>query len=240
MLIIPAIDLRDGRCVRLLQGKFDAETRYGDPIAQLQRFEEAGATWVHIVDLDGARAGRPAQHELISRLARGAGVSIQCGGGARTRTDVEALLAGGVARVVVGSVAVRKADDVRRWLDAFGPDRICIALDVRQVGGNWLVATEGWTADGGLSLDEALAQYAPGLLRHVLATDISRDGALTGPNLNLMRTMVTSRPDLALQASGGVSSLDDLAALRAAGANAAIVGRALYEARFSLEDALAL
>lgn len=240
MLIMPAIDLREGRCVRLFQGRFDAVTEYGDPLAQVRAFAEAGAEWVHIVDLDGARLGNPAQYDLIARLAAETGLKIQTGGGVRAPEHVQTLLDAGVARVVVGSVAARDPDAVAGWIDRFGADRICAAFDVRAVADAWEVAADGWTSGSGLSLDELFVRYPRGGLRHALVTDISRDGALSGPNTELMRWVREKRPDLSLQASGGVSRLDDLAALRDAGAGAAIVGRALYERRFTLEDALAL
>lgn len=240
MLILPAIDLREGACVRLLQGRFDVVTEYGDPFVQLQRFRTAGAEWVHIVDLDGARLGRPVQHELIARLAAASDLKIQCGGGVRTTDDVEALLAAGVARVVVGSVAVREPGRARDWLRVFGAERVCAALDVRACDDGWRVAADGWAADGGASLQEVLSAFPSGELRHALVTDISRDGALSGPNLGLMQALRAMRPEVALQASGGVSTLADLAALKRDGASAAIVGRALYEKHFTLEEALAL
>lgn len=240
MLIIPAIDLREGACVRLLQGRFDAVSDYGDPFTRLHSFADAGAAWAHIVDLDGARLGRPAQGELIARLAGETGLKVQCGGGVRTRADVETLLQAGVARVVVGSVAVRTPTVVRSWIEEFGADRICVAIDVRARDGAYMVAADGWAREGGLTLPETLAAFPAGGIRHVLATDISRDGALTGPNIALMEQMRVARPDIQLQASGGVAQLEDIAALRKAGANAVIVGRALYERRFTLEEALAV
>ncbi|MBC7768980.1 MAG: tryptophan synthase subunit alpha [Phycisphaerales bacterium] len=240
MLILPAIDLQGGVCVRLLRGAFDSATHYGDAFEQLARFAEAGAEWAHIVDLDGAQLGAPAQHELIGRLASATTLNLQCGGGVRSREHVEALLAAGAARVVVGSAAVRRPDEVLSWIADFGLDRICVALDVRSTGDSWEVAIDGWAAGAGRTLDEMLAIYAPGRLRHALVTDISRDGALSGANTELMGALAAQRPDIAFQASGGVAALDDIAALKNAGASAAIVGRALYERRFSLEDALAV
>jgi phosphoribosylformimino-5-aminoimidazole carboxamide ribotide isomerase len=240
MLIIPAIDLKDGVCVRLMQGRFDEVTDYGDPFARLREFAGVGAEWVHIVDLDGARLGRPAQYDLIAKLAQDTGLKIQCGGGVRSRAHVETLLETGVARVVVGSVAVRDPKNVRDWLVEFGPESICAAFDVRASGDDWEVVAHGWTEGAGTNLSRALDEFPDGLLKHILVTDISRDGALTGPNVSLMHSIRALRPDLQLQASGGVSALADLAALREADAGAAIVGRALYERRFSLEDALAL
>lgn len=240
MLIIPAIDLKGGACVRLMQGRFDDVTDYGDPFARLKAFAQAGAQWVHIVDLDGARLGQPAQYELIARLARESDLKIQCGGGVRDPEHIATLLNAGVRRVVVGSATARDPASVRDWIGRFGAERICAALDVRAVGDDWEVAVAGWTAGGGVSLSQVLAEFAPGQLTHILVTDISRDGALTGPNVGLMQSIRAARPDLQLQASGGVSSLGDLTTLREAGAGAAIVGRALYENRFTLEDALAL
>lgn len=240
MLILPAIDLREGACVRLLQGRFDSATNYGDPFAQLRGIEDAGAPWVHIVDLDGARLGRVVQRDLIARLSAETGLNVQCGGGVRARADIEALLEAGVARVVIGSVAVRDPAAARAWIEEFGADRICIALDVRARDGAYAVAADGWAREGGRTLPQALAEFPPGLIRHVLVTDISRDGALNGPNIALMSQTRAARPDLQLQASGGVAELADLLALRESGASAAIVGRALCERRFTLEEALAV
>lgn len=239
MLIYPAIDLKAGECVRLSQGRFDQATQYGDPLEQLAAFARAGAEWVHVVDLDGAKAGAPAQYDLIGKLAKSANAKIQSGGGVREEAHVRTLLDAGVARVVVGSAAVRKPDDVRGWIADLGIERVCVALDVRERDGRFYVATQGWTETGGLTLEDALAFYPAGALKHVLVTDISRDGILTGPNVELMQSIVRARPDLKVQASGGVAALGDLAELRATGAAGAIVGRALYERRFALEDALA-
>lgn len=239
MLILPAIDLRGGACVRLYQGRFDAVTDYGDPFVRLRAFEHAGAEWVHVVDLDGAKQGAPAQTELITRLAAETKLKVQCGGGVRTRAHAEALLEAGVSRVVVGSIAVRDPAAVRNWIETFGADRMCLAFDVRARDGDWEIAADGWTAGAGRMLSDVLQDYLSAGL-HALVTDISRDGALTGPNVALMQAIRALRPDIRLQASGGVSSLTDLTALRDAGASAAIVGRALYENRFTLEDALAL
>ncbi|HRK65400.1 MAG TPA: 1-(5-phosphoribosyl)-5-[(5-phosphoribosylamino)methylideneamino]imidazole-4-carboxamide isomerase [Terricaulis sp.] len=239
MLIMPAIDLRAGRCVRLAQGRFDAVTEYGAPETQLRAFAEAGAEWVHVVDLDGAEAGEARQYALIGALARKGLVNIQSGGGVRTQTHIETLLNAGVQRVVIGSAAVRNPDAVRNWTAIFGLERICCAFDVRQGAEGYEVALSGWTEGAGVSLEQALALYPRGSLRHILVTDISRDGVMTGPNVPLMQALCAARPDLAVQASGGVASLEDLSALRATGARAAIVGRALYEKRFTLEAALA-
>jgi phosphoribosylformimino-5-aminoimidazole carboxamide ribotide isomerase len=159
--------------------------------------------------------------------------------GSNAREDVGALLDAGVARVVIGSAAVKRPDDVRRWIEAFGAERVCCAFDVRPRGDGFEVAVNGWRDGGGVSLDDALGLYPPGALKHILVTDVSRDGVLAGPNVEMIERLVRARPDLCVQASGGVSSLEDLERLRATGAAGAIVGRALYEKRFTLEDALA-
>ncbi len=239
MLIYPAIDIRGGRCVRLAQGDFDAETRYGDPVDQACAFAEAGAAWIHVVDLDGARDGAARQRDIIGAIVKGARVNIQCGGGVRSAEDVDALLDLDVARVVVGSAAVKRPDDVLSWIDRAGPGRICAAFDVKAAGDDYIVAAEGWTQSSGISLADAIARFPDGALQHALVTDVSRDGVLSGPNVALYADLAARFPQLAVQASGGVASLGDLAALRAVGAAGAVIGRALYEKRFTLEDALA-
>jgi len=239
MLIYPAVDLRGGVCVRLLQGRFDAVTAYDDdPRARLESFAAAGASWAHVVDLDGAEAGAARQHALIGHLARATGLKVQAGGGVRSRDDVAALLDAGLSRVVVGSAAVRRPDEVVGWLGEFGADRIALALDVRVDGPEPEVAAHGWTEASGVSLWAALDALDAGGPKHLLVTDVARDGALAGPNLPLVREIRARRPELSLQASGGVRSLADLADLRALGATGAIVGKALYEGLFRLEDAL--
>lgn len=240
MIVYPAIDLRSGVCVRLMHGRFDQVTRYDDdPMARLDAFAASGARWAHVVDLDGAKAGRPVQHTLIGRLAASSQIRIQSGGGVRTEDDVRALLDAGVDRVVIGSLAVSAPDRVGGWLETFGPDRLTLALDVRADGDRHVPALKGWTEAADLDLWAALDRYAAGAVRHLLVTDVGRDGALTGPNLDLLGEIVRRRPDLRVQASGGVSSLADLSAVRALGCAGAVVGRALYEGRFTVADAMA-
>ena len=239
MLIIPAIDLLAGRCVRLLHGDFDRMTEYGDPFEQLAEFERTGAEWAHVVDLDGARSGARRQSEMVRRLVSLTDVRLQCGGGVRSRDDVLALLDAGVDRAVIGSAAVKAPTEVSQWIEEFGSEKICCAFDVRaDESGDYRAAVYGWAEDGGISVEELFALYPAGGMKHVLVTDISRDGALTGPNIELVSTIIANRPDLSVQASGGVSSVADLSALRLAGAAAVIVGRALYEKKFTLEAAL--
>jgi len=239
MLIYPAIDLKDGVCVRLAQGDFDQVTRYDDqPAARLTAFAAEGAEWIHVVDLDGAEAGRAVQHGLIGELVEAIDVKVQSGGGVRDADDVARLLDSGVSRVVVGSLAVTRPNDVTAWLKGFGAERITLAFDVRIVDGAPVPALKGWTQASDVDLWTALDRYPKGTFKHLLVTDVGRDGVLSGPNLELLAEVRLRRPDLVLQASGGVSSLEDIAAIKALGCHGAIVGRALYEGRFTLREAL--
>lgn len=236
MIVYPAMDLIGGRVVRLRQGRFDEAVGYdARPADALRRFAEAGARWAHVVDLDGARAGSPAQHSAIAELAAASPLRLQVGGGIRRRDHVEALLGAGVARVVVGSLAVRDPGMVRDWIADFGAERIALALDVRLVGGNPQVAVSGWTEDSGLGLWEVAERF--GSARHLLLTDIGRDGEMAGPNFALLDEAVDRLPKLAIQASGGISSIEDLRRLRTAGA---IVGKAMWEGHIRLEQAIGL
>ena len=233
MILYPAMDLMGGRVVRLAQGRFDDATTYSaDPAQALAAFAAAGAAWAHVVDLDGARAGAPVQHDLIARLAADAPLNIQVAGGIRTRDHIARLLDDGAARVVVGSLAVKDPPRVQGFLGEFG-DRITLSLDVRILDGRPQVATAGWTEDSGRTLWDIAALYPEA--RHLLLTDIGRDGMLQGPNFALLEEAAARLPHLAIQASGGVSSLEDLTRLRTAGA---IVGKALWEGRIDLAEAL--
>jgi phosphoribosylformimino-5-aminoimidazole carboxamide ribotide isomerase len=238
MLLIPAMDLRGGRCVRLYQGDFAAETRYEDsPRELLERYRTLGASWVHVVDLDGARDGLLANRELIAALAAERRLRLQVGGGIRSAALIEDLIASGIERVAVGSAAVERPDEVIGWIRRFGAERICLALDVRcDRRGEPRVRTRGWQAATAISLSEALERYPPRAVRHVLCTDIERDGALCGPNLGLYRNAVERFPRLAWQASGGVRDAADLQALAQLGVAAAVSGKALLEERIRPEE----
>lgn len=241
MILYPAIDLINGECVRLAQGRFDAVTRYdSDPFKRLATFNDAGSQWVHIVDLDGAKAGSPQQHELIGRLAQASKAKIQTGGGVRSRDHVQTLLDAGVAAVVVGSAAVKSPVEVRGWLSDFGKDRITLALDVLPTkDGGFDAALHGWVEGSGISLWDVLDFYPEGVAQRILVTDVSRDGMLQGPNMQLMQALRERRPDLDIEASGGVRSVGDLKALNAMGIYGAIVGKAIYEGLIDLKEALA-
>jgi phosphoribosylformimino-5-aminoimidazole carboxamide ribotide isomerase len=235
MILYPAMDLMDGRCVRLAQGRFDERTTYAsDPAEALAAF--AGAGWAHVVDLDGARAKAPVQHGLIARLAASAPLRLQVAGGVRTRDHVARLLDAGAARVVVGSLAVTAPELVRAFLAEFGAERITLSLDVRMLAGVPVVATSGWTEDSGLTLWDVAGRFPEA--RHLLVTDIARDGMLQGPNFDLITETLRTLPHLALQASGGIADARHLRQLRQVGAAGAIVGKALWEGRISLAEAL--
>ncbi|HUX73942.1 MAG TPA: 1-(5-phosphoribosyl)-5-[(5-phosphoribosylamino)methylideneamino] imidazole-4-carboxamide isomerase [Steroidobacteraceae bacterium] len=238
MRLIPAIDLRGGRCVRLRHGDFGAETLYAaPPLELLAKYRDAGADWLHVVDLDGARDGHAGNGALIARLAALRAVKLQVGGGLRSRAAIAPLLATGVARAVVGSAALTDPGEVREWLAEFGAERIALAFDVRlDARGTPRVATHGWRRQSALCLWEAVEGFAARALKHVLCTDVRRDGALSGPNVALYREAAARFPEIAWQASGGVRDARDLAELEAAGAAAAISGKALLDELIPAEE----
>jgi len=238
MELIPAIDLRSGRVVRLFQGDFDAETRYELTAEELYgRYARAGARRLHVVDLDGAREGQAGNRNIIAGLAALGILKLQSGGGLRSSRHVKALLASGVERAVIGSVAVTEPGEVGEWFSEFGPDRLVLALDVRvDAAGTPHVATHGWRQQSAISLWDMVRRYLGAGLRHVLCTDVSRDGAMTGPNLSLYREAMARFPDLLWQASGGVRDAADLRALADTGVAAAVSGKALIEGHITLEE----
>ena len=239
--VYPAIDVRAGRVVRLRQGDYAEETRYADdPLALAQRYADAGARWLHLVDLDAAKAGGYTLLPLLQSICQTTGLQVQTGGGVRRREDVQQLLSAGAQRVVVGSLAVREPDTVVSWLGEFGPERITVALDTRRdADGTWRLPVHGWTETASETLDELLRRYASAGLRHLLCTDIERDGMLTGPNLELYRGICSAHPGLQVQASGGVRDASDVSAARAAGCAGAVLGKSLLEGRLALAEALA-
>lgn len=239
--VIPAIDVRNASVVRLSQGDYTRETVYVDsPLTIAKRYADDGAQWLHLVDLDAARLGRYSLRGLIADLGQSTPLSIQTGGGIRTEGDVESLLRLGVSRVVVGTQAVRDPTRVIGWLREYGCERLILALDTRQdEAGTWRLPVSGWTENSTETLDRMLDHYSNAGLKHLLCTDIARDGMLGGFNLELYRKLSTRWPQLAIQASGGVRSVADVIAAREAGASAAILGRALLEGHFALAGALA-
>lgn len=238
MIIYPAIDVLDGRVVRLAKGDFNAVTDYGgDPVAAAEAWRDAGAQWVHMVDLSGARDGARRQQDLVAAVAA-TGLKVQTGGGVRTKADVEAILNAGAARVVVGSTAVSDPQTVIGWIGEYGAAQITAAFDVRIEDGAVYPTLKGWTERSRRTLLELLADYRLAGLAHALVTDVSRDGMMEGPNLELYADLAKVRPDMDWQASGGVSGLEDVKALKAAGLPGVIIGRALFEKKLKLEDAL--
>lgn len=240
-IVYPALDIREGRVVRLLQGDYAQQTTYGDdPLPRAQAFAAAGASWMHLVDLDAARAGGYTLAPLLSSIAAQTGLQVQTGGGVRSRDDVARILDAGATRVVVGSVSVREPDTVIGWLREFGPERLTIALDARQAeDGRWLLPVHGWTETAEDTLDVLAQRYAEAGMRHLLCTDIARDGMLSGPNIDLYEHLARLLPGVAVQASGGVRGADDVAQAKAVGCGGAILGKALLEGRMTLEGALA-
>lgn len=240
-IVYPAIDVRDGRVVRLAQGDYARETRYeGAPLDVASRYAEQGAQWLHLVDLDAARAGGYTLAPLLGEIARNTPLKVQTGGGVRQRDDVARILDAGADRVVIGSLAVREPDTVLAWLAEFGSERITVALDSRRDrDGTWRLPVHGWTETASETLDELAVRYADAGLRHLLCTDIARDGMLTGSNLALYAYLHDTVPSLAVQASGGVSVVADVEGAREAGCAGIVLGRALLEGRFTLPEALA-
>lgn len=237
--IIPAIDLKQGRCVRLLQGQKHTATIYSDdPVRMAQGFEAAGAQRIHIVDLDGAFNSQESTNRLaVRQIIENVNVPIQFGGGIRKVADVEYLIDGGVERVILGTLATESNETVIELVERFGP-KICVGIDARE----GIVMTHGWQATAKIPAMELAAAVARLGVERIIYTDIKRDGMLSGPNIE--QTVAIARvAGVHVTASGGVSSLDDIARLRASGeslVDSVIVGKALYEKRFSLEEALEL
>lgn len=237
--VIPAIDLRQGCVVRLSQGDYARTKTYADdPLPLAGEYADAGARWLHLVDLDGAREGGMRCLPIVRAIAD-QGLRVQTGGGVRSAADVRQLLDAGASRVVVGSIAMREPQTVVGWLARFGADQLTIALDARRRDGEWRLASAGWTEDAGVSLEDLAPRLRDAGMRHLLCTDIDRDGMLTGPNTNLYSYLREFLPSVSIQASGGIRGLADIQAVRKAGACAVILGRALLERRLGLAEALA-
>lgn len=235
-IVYPAIDIRGGKCVRLFQGDYGQETVYADsPLAMAKRWVEQGASWVHLVDLDGAKEGKPANAALIKEIARSIPVPVQVGGGIRTEEQIADYLKAGVARVIVGTAAIEDEPFTKRILQNYG-DKIAIGLDCR----NGLVATRGWLTTTDVQATELAKRLVTYGAETFIYTDIARDGTMTGPNVEEIAALAMATGKSVI-ASGGVSHLDDLLTLAAHasdGVSGAIVGKALYTDAFTLEEAL--
>ncbi len=235
LALLPAVDVANGQAVRLVRGEAGSETTYGDPLQAALAWQEAGAQWVHLVDLDAA-FGRGSNHGLLAEVVGRLDIQVELSGGIRDDASLRAALATGCTRVNLGTAAMESPDWVRSAIAEFG-DRIAVGLDVRGT----TLAARGWTKEGGELFDVLARLDADGCARYVV-TDVTRDGTLTGPNLDLLRK-VCAATDRPVVASGGVSSLDDLRAIAALcpeGVEGAIVGKALYAGAFTLPEALAV
>jgi len=259
MELYPAIDIRGGGAVRLTQGDFSREQAYGDPVDLARRFAAAGASWLHVVDLDAARAGYPTNRSVVLKVAASVGIPVQTGGGVRTEDDVEELLAGGVERVILGTVAVEDPS-LARALAARHPGQVAVGIDYRRgESGSTEVAVRGWEQGGGRSVDDVLGDLAGAGLSVAVLTAIDRDGTLTGPDIEGLRSVLAAT-DVPVIASGGVGSVADVAALAAlsvrprdehsgAGVGAGtepfrrlagvITGKAVVDGRMTVEEGVA-
>ena len=234
MQLYPAIDMKNGQCVRLRQGAFADMTVYGaDPAQMALKWQEAGASFLHLVDLDGALAGRSVNEAAIRSILSSVSVPVQIGGGIRTEAAVEYMLSLGVQRVIIGTKAAEEPEFLKKLVDAFGADRVAAGIDAK----NGMVAVHGWEQVSGISAVELCRKMQEYGVRHIVYTDISRDGMLTGPNVEATRRL-REETGLDIIASGGVSCMQDLENLHEAGIPGAIIGKALYEGRIDLRAAV--
>jgi len=238
MQLIPAIDLRGGRVVRLEQGDYDRETRYSDdPVELALRYQKAGARILHLVDLDGARSGNEENLATIGQICSALDIPVQTGGGVRCLEDIELRIDKGAARVVIGSLCVQNPTAVCAWIEALGGEAIVAGLDVaRGLDGQWIPRAAGWTQSGDFDLFTLLDRLADAGLEHLLCTDIERDGMFSGPAIGLYESITQRYSKLKVQASGGVARSADLQRVAATGVSGCIVGRALLEGRIEMDE----
>lgn len=233
MDIIPAIDIIDGKCVRLSKGDYNAKKIYNDnPLDVAKQFCDAGIRRLHLVDLDGAKNKHIVNHKTLEIIATHTNLIIDFGGGVKSRNDLTTAFNSGAAMVTVGSTAVSEPETMYSWIEEFGADKIILGADVR----DGYISVNGWLDDSSITLDSFLADYTGRGIKKVLCTDINRDGMLQGAANDLYKRILTKHPDMYLIASGGVSSLEDLISLKEAGLPAAIVGKAYYEGRVTLQQ----
>lgn len=231
--LIPAIDIIDGKCVRLTKGDYDTKKIYNeDPVSVAKEFEAHGIRRLHVVDLDGARSKHIVNDKVLQRIARETNLVIDFGGGIKTDEDVARAFEAGAHMITIGSIAVTDPERSMEWLHKYGPDHIVLGADVR----NGRVSINGWKEDSQEELIPFLDRYLSEGMRNVLCTDISKDGMLQGPAIALYREVMEHYPDCHLIASGGVSSMDDIRALEAAGIPAVVFGKAIYEGKIKLEE----
>ena len=239
--MIPAIDLIGGEVVRLFQGDYNQKTNYKYTVQERQQtYSDAGATVMHFVDLDGAKDSTKRQLSTLKTVMNHPSMIIQVGGGIRCEDDVKQLLDLGVNRVVIGSLAIKNPELVLEWLETYGGEKIVLALDIKiDEQGNKTLPTHGWIEDSGVNLEDLLDVYIDAGIKHILCTDISKDGTLTGSNVSLYSELCQKYPSIAWQASGGIGSLEDIKSLIPTGVSGVILGRSLLEGKFTLEEAIA-
>lgn len=233
--IIPAIDLIDGRCVRLSQGDYARQRTYdASPLDMARRFADVGIRRLHLVDLDGAKASRPCNLPVLEVIANATDLDIEWGGGIKSRQALSDVFSAGAGHAICGSVAVRQPDDFRAWLNEFGGERIILGADIR----DGRVAVSGWQEESALTIDALIDTFLPDGLAEVICTDISRDGMLAGPSFDLYTRLQAAYPQVTFTVSGGISSMDDIRRLDTLGLPRVIVGKALYEGRITIEELL--
>jgi len=240
-MIIPAIDLINGKVVRLYQGDYGQKTEYtASPQERFDLYVAEGATQLHLVDLDGAKDATKRQLTVIRELLQHTKAPVQIGGGVRTEQDVKDLLDAGANRVVVGSTAVKNPELVMGWMEKYGAEHIVLALDVNiDAEGQRKIAVAGWQQDSGVTIEELIERFLPAGLKHVLCTDISRDGTLQGSNVELYQDLAARYPQIRFQASGGIGGIADIEALKGSGVGGVILGRSLLEGKFTVKEAIA-
>lgn len=231
--LIPAIDIIDGKCVRLTKGDYGQKKVYNDdPVAQAKEFEKLGMKRLHVVDLDGAKAKHVVNVDVLRGITAATGLKVDFGGGLKSDDDIEKAFAAGASLVTIGSIAVSQPDTFMRWLDRYGADKVILGADVR----NGLVSINGWKEDTSEKLLPLLARYVKAGVKNVLCTEISRDGTLSGPSTDLYREVMEAFPGIHLIASGGVGRNEDIIELDEAGIPAVVFGKAWYEGKINLEE----
>lgn len=231
--ILPAIDIIDGGCVRLTQGDYSRQSTYDmTPVEMARRYAGAGVKRIHLVDLDGARMGRPCNLRVLEDIAALDLLDIEWGGGIKETSDLEAVFNAGGAHAIIGSVAVRRPDLMETWLGRFGGDKIILGADLR----NGKIAVNGWTDDSPLSAEDLIDRFIPCGLKEVITTEISRDGTLGGPATDLYLTLAAKYPEIIFTVSGGISSINDIIELDRLGLPRVIVGKAIYEGRITTDE----
>ena len=230
--LIPAIDIIDGKCVRLTKGDYDQKTVYGEPLDMALEFERIGFNRLHVVDLDGAKSKHIVNDAVLKAITADTSLTVDFGGGIKTDEDIEKAFAAGAAMVTVGSIAVTNPDLFMDWLEKYGADRMILGADVR----HGKISINGWKEDSDEDLLPFLKKYVDAGVKYVLCTEISKDGTLAGPAIDLYKRIMDTYPQLHLIASGGVSSKEDIEALDAAGIPAVVFGKAIYEGRIDLRE----